>query len=109
MAQDSETLTKEDMQQWLTNEIRYLMKTTEMRVRDATQFVSAYALGKLTPEAAMDRLTLYESRWGDCPSGPSDPSQGLSDEEVLRDVERTIPSSLLASLKASGPRGGHSR
>jgi hypothetical protein len=96
-----DALTAEEMQGWLREELRDSAKALELRTKEATEFVTAYAEGKLTSDQAMDRLVKYDRRWGEALPGTSAFPQ-FSDEEILRnidaareaDVEGTITSSL---------------
>jgi hypothetical protein len=88
---DDNTWTPEDMRQWLQQEIRDLTKATELRVKDATDFVTAYALGKITPEEAEDRLSRYQSRWGDSPIPGVATEENTPNDEILRRLDDGLP------------------
>jgi len=80
------TMSVKDMQGWLQEELRDSAKAHELRDKDATEFVTAYAEGKLTPEEVSQRLYEYDRRWGEALYGAST-SAGLSDEEILRRID----------------------
>ena len=92
---DDDILTPQDMRDWLQQELRDLTKALELRVKDATDFVTAYAVGEITAEAAMSRLDEYQSRWFEpIPGVKSD--NGMPDTEILRKnaTERLNPARL---------------
>lgn len=80
-------LTPTEMRQWLQREVREVLKAAELRVKDATEIVTGYAVGDLTPQAAMDRFDLYNKRWSEPIPGVVT-AEGMTDEEILhrRDV-----------------------
>jgi hypothetical protein len=53
------------MQVWLLQEKRDIEKARELRLKEATALVEAYAKGEITAQEADDRLSKYEKRWGD--------------------------------------------
>ena len=83
--------TPEDMRQWLQQELRDLTKATELRVKDATDFVTAYALGKITAEEAADRLSRYQYRWGDSPIPGVATEENTPNDEILRRLDDGLP------------------
>lgn len=60
---ESNHLSVEEMRGWLLEETRNVLKESELRVREAAEFVTAYATNKLTPEEANRRLNEYDTRW----------------------------------------------
>lgn len=82
-----ETLSPEELTVWLKQEIRDSDKAHELRVKEATGFVTAYASGKLSPEEAADCLYRYDKRWGEALFGAS-ASPGLSDEAILSTIDK---------------------
>ena len=62
-------LSAEEMRVWLLDETRNVLKEAELRVRDATEFTTAYAMGKLSPAQAHERLRRYDARWGEALEG----------------------------------------
>jgi hypothetical protein len=84
---DDDSLTPRDMRQWLQQEVLGVMKAAELRVKDATDFVTAYAVGEITPEQAMERLDRYQSRWQEPIPGVA-VAEGMSDEKILRARDR---------------------
>jgi hypothetical protein len=74
------------MQRWLEREIADITRAAELRIKDATRFVNAYARGEITSEKAAERGYQYSNRWGDAlPGVPR--STGLSDEEILQTID----------------------
>ena len=84
---EQDTLTRDEMRSWLEQEVRDLTKATELRLRDATDFVLAYALGKITGKEAMERLSIYGSRWGDSPIPGVYTDKSMTDDEIIRRLE----------------------
>jgi hypothetical protein len=84
--QDKGFLTPEEFQHWLKDEIRDSAKAHELRVKDATAFVTAYAEGKLSPEEANDHLMQYDRRWGEALFGATT-GQNVSDAEILLTID----------------------
>jgi hypothetical protein len=93
---ESYLLRPDEMAEWLDLEIDGVTKATELRIKDATDFVTAYALGKLTPEQANERHDTYMRRWGEepIPGVATDPS--MSNEEILRRMDEAIIKERLA-------------
>jgi hypothetical protein len=82
-----ETLSPQEMQGWLREEIRDSAKAHELRVKEATEFVTAYASGKISAEEAADRLHQYDKRWGEALYGAT-ASPGVSDEAIVRAIDK---------------------
>jgi hypothetical protein len=82
----SDVLSVQEMQGWLKDEVRDSAKAHELRTKEATEFVTAYSEGKLTPAEAMDRLVQYDRRWGEALFGTS-AFPNLSDEELLKKID----------------------
>jgi hypothetical protein len=62
---ERETISPSDMRDWLMQEIRDVTKATELRIKDATDFVMAYSVGEIDSKEVERRKALYEGRWGD--------------------------------------------
>ena len=80
-------LSAADMRSWLGEEIRNVLKETELRLRDATAFTTAYAAGELTPKEAHKRWRRYESRWPEALGGIS-ASSYKSDDDILAAMDK---------------------
>jgi hypothetical protein len=74
------------MQEWLAREIADIQKAAELRIKDATQFVNAYARAEITASEAESRGFRYAERWGDALPGVLR-SQGLSDIEIIARID----------------------
>jgi hypothetical protein len=83
----SDNMSVDEMRRWLAQELKDVDKARELRTKEATGFVEAYARGELTPDAASDRLMAYEDRWGE-PLGVASALPHLSDEEILAIMDR---------------------
>jgi hypothetical protein len=81
-------LSPKDMQGWMRQEIKDATKALELRIREATDFVSEYALGNLTPQEADERWSRYQHRWGEALPGAT-ASEGLTDDEITRKIDQT--------------------
>jgi hypothetical protein len=81
-----DTLTPQELHAWLLDEIRDSAKAHELRVKEATEFVTAYASGKISPQEAVQHLRRYDKRWGEALYG-STASPGLSDEAILSAID----------------------
>ncbi len=83
------------MQGWLEREITDVMKAAELRIKDATQFVNAYARGELSTDEAAHRCYEYETRWG-APLPGVMRSRGLTDEQIMTKInEERVAEGLL--------------
>lgn len=80
-------LSPDEMKGWLAQEIRDSAKAHELRVREATDFVTAYASGKIGAEEASARLLRYDRRWGEALPGVTT-TESLSDERILEAIDR---------------------
>jgi len=87
-----ETITPADLRQWLGREIAQVMKEAELRVKDATDFVTGYATGKISEKEASERMAQYDRRWGESALIAAMTHEGMTDEEILRglDAERAM-------------------
>jgi hypothetical protein len=92
---DDKTITPADMRQWLGREIAHVMKEAELRVRDATEFVTAYASGEIAEKELSERMNRYDARWGETTLQAAMAGEQMGDEEILRrlDAERTVTNS----------------
>jgi hypothetical protein len=79
--------TPEELRRWLQQEVRDVMKGAELRIKDATDFVTAYAVGAISPEAASERKTTYECRWGDAMPRGIETKEGMANEDILRQID----------------------
>jgi hypothetical protein len=96
---DDDKLTHEDMVEWLQREIRDLSKQTELRVKDATDFVTAYAMGKVTEKEMRERLSVYHHRWGDSPIPGVTTQEGMTDEEIMKRLDAALPKTVREIIK----------
>jgi len=74
------------MRDWLHQEIKNSAKALELRVREATDFVTAYSAGEISPEQADERHSHYLHRWGEALPGAF-VSQGTTDEQILAKID----------------------
>jgi hypothetical protein len=85
--------TREELRQWLQREVGHVMKVAELRVIDATDFVTAYATGKMSAKEASERMSRYDRRWGEANLLGVMPEEGMTNEELLRrlNLDRSTP------------------
>jgi hypothetical protein len=105
-------LTPEDMVGWLQQEIRDLSKEMELRIKDATDFVTAYALGKITEEEMHHRQMAYLCRWGDSPVPGVMVQEGMTNEEITNRLDAALPKTVREDIRrhlASAGKPGHLR
>lgn len=76
------------MQGWLEREIADSAKAMELRIKDASRFLSAYARGEISKDDAAERHDEYSCRWGEALPGVAR-SHGLTDEQILNRIDET--------------------
>ena len=76
----------QEMEGWLQREIADIKRAAELRIKDATAFVTAYSKGEISQEEADERSYQYSRRWGEPIFGVFR-SEGLSDEQVLKQLD----------------------
>jgi hypothetical protein len=74
-------------QNWLRNEIDDSAKAHELRIKEATDFVTAYALNELTPDQALDRFLRYGHRWGEALPGTYAYSHSTN-EQIIQAIDK---------------------
>jgi hypothetical protein len=85
------------MQGWLEREISDIARATELRIKDATRFVNAYARGELSADEAAEQSFKYADRWGEAlPGVPI--SVALSDDEILKRIDETRDPNFVSKL-----------
>jgi hypothetical protein len=100
-------LNRKEMQAWLTEEIRDVLKECDLRLRDATGFAIGYITGDLTVQQAHERLNRYEERWGDPLAGVY-ASSHKSDESILSAIDkRRARQKALSHVELLAQRGSH--
>src|ERR1035438_3550884 len=98
MTKSNDDLTPQDMRAWLQQEVRDLTKAFELRLKDATDFVTAYAVGELTPREAKERLGRYQYRWGDSPIPGVSTEESMTTREILRRLDAALPEEVQKSI-----------
>jgi hypothetical protein len=76
--------TREEMREWLHDEIQLVMKVADLQVRDAVDLATAYIAGRITTEEASDRMYRYDCRWGESKLIAALSGDKMSDEDILR-------------------------
>jgi hypothetical protein len=82
-----EYLSPKDMRSWLGREIKDATKALELRLRDATDLVTAYTQGELTPAEADERHSRYYHRWGESLPGAT-ASDTVTDADILAAIDK---------------------
>src|ERR1700728_1376389 len=90
-------LTVQETQSWLRQELSDLAKATELRTRQAQALVNDYGAGKISPEAAEQRLSDYTRRWGEALPG-THASPSATDEMLLASIDEARKSSFAGRL-----------
>jgi hypothetical protein len=90
---DEEFMSPKEMAGWLREEIRDSQKAWELRVKDATAFVNAYAAGELSAKEANEKMLAYDRRWGEALFGAS-AGAGITDEAILKTIDAAREDSL---------------
>ena len=81
-------LTPVDMAQWLRQEIREICKASELRIQDATDFVTGYLTGQFSEQQMEERRSIYNDRWGDSPLYAVGLNDRMTNEEIIRRLDR---------------------
>jgi hypothetical protein len=102
---DHENPTPREMREWLAQEVRDVIKGMELRIKDATDFVTAYAVGEIDAKELERRQRIYTNRWGDAIPGVFT-SEGMSNEEILRKRDNEHKEDLRRSQEAKSRAGG---
>jgi hypothetical protein len=84
---ESRHLSVSQMRNWLSEELRNVLKECELRVREATALTAAYAAGELTPAEAHKRFREYDNRWSEALGGVL-ASSYRTDEELIGAIDR---------------------
>ena len=96
---DDSSLTPEDMRGWLKQEVRDLLKAMELRIQDATEFVTAYAVGEISEQEVRNRHSIYQYRWGDSPIPGVMTGEGMTNAEILKRLDDALPAVVRESIK----------
>lgn len=107
MAEDeSNTITPTEMAGWFKDEVRLVSKTSELQLKEASDFVTAYLTGKISAEAAMDRKVSYEQRWGQSKLIAAMPDETTPNDEILRRYDAELREDEMRRTRRTGPSGG---
>jgi hypothetical protein len=106
MAEDSapnssDFLSPEDLRHWFQQEKADIAKASELRLKEAQGFVTAYAEGKITPDEVEDRLFAYSQRWGEVLPG-THTAPTASDEEIIKSIDEARNRILTNATKRTG-------
>ena len=106
---DDPRMTPTEMRHWLAQEMRDVIKEMELRLKDATEFATAYISGMIDAKEATARLRRYENRWGDPMRGVCT-NEEMTNEEILKHLDTSLEEKnrfMLATdrLHRRGPEG----
>lgn len=88
MAQpNNDLLTPEDLRSWLQREILDLTKETQLRLRDAVDFVEGYASGRLSADEANQRWQKYSDRWGESAFASIGVLGKFTDDRIIEQID----------------------
>jgi hypothetical protein len=78
-----------ELVEWYTHEVEDITRAAQLRIKDATAFVSACANREISLEEAAEQWNAYGSRWGsDTFPGGVDLVRGMTDEEILEAMKK---------------------
>jgi hypothetical protein len=97
--ESADHLTVQETQSWLRQELSDLAKATELRTKEAQALANDYGAGKISPEAAEQRLSDYTRRWGEALPG-THASPGATDETLLASIDEARKLSFTGRLEA---------
>jgi len=92
-------ITPGNMVEWLRQEIRDISKATELRLQDATDFVTAFATGKISEEQLSNRLSIYHDRWGEEPIPGVRTDDKMTNEDIIQRLDNALPKSVRETIK----------
>jgi len=84
--EESDFPSPQEMEGWLQREIADIKRAAELRIKDATAFVTAYSKGQISQDEAGERSCQYSRRWGEPIFGVFR-SEGLNDDELLKQLD----------------------
>lgn len=88
IADDSESLTQEDVTAWLQQQIDHSRKATKLRIAGAREIAVDFAGNRISREEVADRIYQYEKRWGEALPGVWT-TQGKTDQQILAELDET--------------------
>jgi hypothetical protein len=100
MQDEDDFLSPTELKSWLAQEAKDAAKALELRMKDATSFVTAYTNGEISSQEAASRLRQYDDRWGESLPGTM-AVEGASDKSILEALDRA------RQKRASVLRGGN--
>lgn len=83
---NSESLTHEDVEAWLRQEIDHSRRATKLRIEGAREIAAAFAENRLSPKETADQIYRHENRWGEALPGVWT-TEGKTDQQVLAELD----------------------
>lgn len=84
--EESDYLSPAEMQKWLQQEAADSAKAHALRVKDASDIVTAYVAGELTAAEAKKRFLDHNERWGEALPG-THAFPGSTDQAILKSID----------------------
>ena len=97
-------LTPTEMLDWLRREASDVSKAAEMRIREATHLATAYAMGEINSQEAMERHNAYARRWGDAIRGVGT-SEGKTEKQIRKEMDEARDGTWQRKMEARSRRG----
>jgi len=79
-------LSREEMQNWLRQELADLDRAVDLRTKEARDLVTTYAAGKISSREAQERFFKYNKRWPEALPG-THTVQGATDADILAEID----------------------
>lgn len=93
-------LTPDDMREWLERERKALARGFDLRLREATAFVTRYANGEIEKGEAEELYNQHRKRWGPpIPFLEASESELLSDSEISDEIDKGLERQRLAARR----------
>ncbi len=84
--EQSKSLTQEDVEAWLRQEIDHSRKATELRIAGAKEIATGFAAKRIPPSEAADHIYRHENRWGEALPGVWT-TEGKTDQRILGELD----------------------
>ena len=79
-------MTTEELIEWLKQEVFDITKAAQLRVSDATDFVTARLSNRISPEEVEERYRKYQARWRE-PIPGALTYEGITDRQILAQLD----------------------
>ncbi len=103
-ADQSKSLTQEDVEAWLRQEIDHSRKAAELRIAGAREIAAAFAENRISPAEAADHIYRHENRWGEALPGVWT-TERKTDQQILGELDEARMRQRRRREHAAGPSG----